>query len=249
MNSAFGGREPGRWRQDADRRAQRLEARTDDAEGFVLAGGQSSRMGRDKALVEFAGEPLIARACEILRGAGLRARIAGAQIALDRFAPVVSDAASGQGPLSGIVAALAALNDHARWAVFLPVDLPLLPPSLIRYLLRHAQIEERIVTVPSVSGFAQTFPAIVDRRALPALRAALATHGRGCYAAFQAAAISLGQAVSVVAVELLAQTGQVAEPRGLPTPRWFLNVNTARDLTRAERLAAPDCVSCLETHG
>lgn len=50
-----------------------------DAVGFVLAGGKSSRMGTDKALLEFRGEPLIARAIGILKAVGLPVCIAGAR--------------------------------------------------------------------------------------------------------------------------------------------------------------------------
>jgi hypothetical protein len=39
-----------------------------------------------------------------------------------------------------------------------------------------------------------------------------------------------GQSVRSVAVELLAQTGQVSDPQGLPPIRWFLNLNTPDDL-------------------
>ena len=137
-----------------------------DAAGFVLAGGQSSRMGQDKALLLFAGRPLVAHALSILTQAGLPASIAGARpsarTALESFAPVVEDPESGLGPLAGICAALASTS--ARYAVFLPVDLPLLPPALIGFLLHHARITGRAVTVPAVAGFNQTFPAVLDRQ-------------------------------------------------------------------------------------
>jgi len=210
-----------------------------DAAGFVLAGGQSSRMGQDKALLHFAGRPLIANALSILQSAGLPASIAGAGPSLassfQAFAPIVADSEPGLGPLSGIVAALA--STPARHAVFLPVDLPFLPPSLLVYLLRHAQVTERAVTLVSVNGFVQTFPAILDRAALPALQAALVSGDHGCFSAFQAAAAALGQTVSHIAVEFLAQSGHVAHPGGLPPVRWFLNLNTPSDLKRAETLA------------
>jgi molybdopterin-guanine dinucleotide biosynthesis protein A len=207
--------------------------RDDKAAGFILAGGQSSRMGQDKALLPFAGQPLVVRALAILRQAGLPASIGGARSELASFAPVVEDAESGRGPLSGVCAALASTS--ARHAVFLPVDLPLLPASLLRVLLHHARITGRAVTVPSVNGFAQTFPAVLDRAILPLLQAELAAGRLGCFAAFQAAAAALNQPVSKVAVEFLVQSGQVDHPSALPPVRWLLNVNTPADLELASK--------------
>jgi molybdenum cofactor guanylyltransferase len=156
-----------------------------DAAGFVLAGGRSSRMGRDKALVELAGQPLIAHALRILREANLPASIAGGQPALAAFAPLIEDTRRDQGPLSGICAALA--STKAEWAVFLPIDLPLLPASLLEYLLRHARITGNPVTIPSINGFPQTFPAVLHRSALPTLERELNAGRSGCFSAFQAA--------------------------------------------------------------
>ncbi|MGA2754910.1 MAG: molybdenum cofactor guanylyltransferase [Terracidiphilus sp.] len=210
------------------------------AAGFVLAGGQSSRMGRDKALLPFAADPLIAHALSTLREAGLPVAIAGAassaRTPLAAHAPVVDDPQPGLGPLAGICAAFAATS--ARFAVFLPVDLPLLPASLIAYLLHHARITGHAITVPSVNGFIQTFPAVLERSALPALQNELHSGQRGCFSAFRAAADGLGQPIARLAIELLAQSGQVSHPLGLPPFRWFLNVNTPQDLHRAEQLIA-----------
>ncbi|HZP06630.1 MAG TPA: molybdenum cofactor guanylyltransferase [Terracidiphilus sp.] len=201
------------------------------AVGFVLAGGQSSRMGQDKATLPFAGRPLIAHALSALREAGFSASIAGARSDLRSFAPVIQDAKPGRGPLSGICAALAATA--ARHSVFVSVDLPLLPAALLRFLLHHARIAESAITVCSVNGFAHTFPVVIGRAALPVLETELAAGRLGCFAAFQAAATALGQPVSVVPVELLVQAGQIEHPACLPVARWFLNVNTPEDLERA----------------
>jgi molybdenum cofactor guanylyltransferase len=216
------------------------DAATCDASGFVLAGGQSSRMGQDKALLAFAGRPLIAHALSILREAGLPASIAGANPqtngALATYAPIVEDSQRGSGPLAGICAALAAVT--TRYVVFLPVDLPLLPSPLIGYLTHHAQITGLAVTVPAVNGFSQTFPVVLDRSVLPALQNDLHSGQRGCFSAFQATAHSLGQPIASVAVELLVQSGQITHPLGFAATHWFLNVNTPQDLHRAEALTA-----------
>ncbi len=205
-----------------------------DAAGFVLAGGQSSRMGADKAVVQLAGRPLVAHALDILREASLSASIAGARSPLAEYAPLVEDSTPGLGPLSGICAALASCTN--RHAVFLPVDLPLIPASLVAFLLHHAQVTGAAVTMAAVNGFAQTFPAVVDRRALPPLESALKGGHRGCFAAFEDAANQLAFPLSILAVELLVQSGQVAHPNGLPAAFWFHNVNTPEELERAEAL-------------
>ena len=209
-----------------------------DAVGFILAGGESIRMGRDKAQLAFRGRPLIEHALDLLAQAGLPAAIAGAPPSaprsLETFAPVVEDASPGLGPLSGICAALAATG--ARYAVFLPIDLPLLPPSLLVFLLRYARITGAAVAIASVSGFAQTFPAVIDRTALSALQSELNAGRHGCFAAFQAASRALDQPLCSVAVELLAQCGQAWDLQGRPPVHWFLNLNTPADLARAEAL-------------
>ena len=206
-----------------------------EAAAFVLAGGQSRRMGQDKALLAFAGEPLIAHALRILGDAGLDAAIAGARSPLHACAPVVEDARPDLGPLSGICAALR--WTRARWCVFIPVDQPLLPSSLLKSLLRRAQITASAITLSAVNGFVQTFPVMLDRAVLPSLEDELEAGRRGCFSAFQAAAARLHRPMAVLPVELLAQGGQAAHPDGLPAFRWFLNVNTPADRCLGEMLS------------
>jgi molybdopterin-guanine dinucleotide biosynthesis protein A len=189
-------------------------------------------MGEDKALVPFAGRTLVEQTIGILQDAGLAVWIAGARLPLERFAPVVKDSEPGLGPLGGICAALQAMT--VSRAVFLPVDLPLAPSCLIEFLLHHAEITGRAVTVPSVNGFAQTFPAVVDRKILSVLRRELDAGRGGCFAGFTAAASSLGESVSVIPVETAVQAGHLQHPRGLSAGRWFLNVNSRSELARAE---------------
>jgi len=214
----------------------RDESRGLHAAGFVLAGGQSVRMGRDKATVSLAGQPLIAHALEILRGAGLTASIAGARAQLSSFAPVIADSEVDRGPLGGICDALG--STVAERAVFLPVDLPLLPSSLVTFLLEEAESSHAAVAVVEVDGFVQTFPAVIDRAILPSLRIELEAGRRSCLAAFQAAARALGRPQRRVPLNVALRTGHVVHPRRLPAECWFLNVNTEEEILRAEAYLA-----------
>ena len=199
--------------------------------GIVLAGGRSTRMGADKATVRFQGVPLISHSIRILREAGLPVLIAGERPDLESFAPAVNDLGSRRGPLSGICGAWKVTS--VPWLVVVSVDQPFLPAALLSYMQQIAQVTGDAVVVPSVNGYTQTFPAVLNRAVMPALEIELEAGRLGCYAAFQAAALALGQKVHVVATEILVQAGQLRHPDGVHVSRWLFNINSAADLERA----------------
>ena len=98
--------------------------------GFVLAGGKSSRMRADKALLEFCGRPMVEIAVEKLRGFCAEVGIAGTREDLARFAPVVKESRVDSGPAVAFETTLAATGYD--WSVLIPVDVPLLPAALVR---------------------------------------------------------------------------------------------------------------------
>ena len=97
--------------------------------GVVLAGGQSSRFGSDKALAQLAGHTLLARAADLLSGWCEHVVVAGRETAP---APTLPDwPQSGMGPLAGIAAALHLAADQGYDAVLsIGVDAPDLPDDL-----------------------------------------------------------------------------------------------------------------------
>ena len=99
--------------------------------GLVLAGGQSSRMGRDKALLEWQGRPLFQHMKSVLEQAGIcRVFLSGAQCGEEALVDLIP----GKGPLSGIHAVLPHVPDGSRLLV-VPVDMPLLPAEAITRLV------------------------------------------------------------------------------------------------------------------
>lgn len=132
-----------------------------DVLGAVLVGGESRRMGRDKARLPFRGRPLalhVAGTLErVLREVVLVVREAGDERFPDSRFPVVPDRFPGEGPLAGLHAALchaalchAAPEDAEREAraVFLAAcDLPGLSPELVRHIVARAG-DERLSSAP-----------------------------------------------------------------------------------------------------
>ncbi len=109
--------------------------------GVVLAGGQSRRMGRDKALIEVDGVPMAERVASTLIAVGCDPVVLYGGDVASRSAlsvPVVPDRHPGQGPLGGVLGALLDVpgDDHTA-VVIVSCDLPLLDTTTVESLLRR----------------------------------------------------------------------------------------------------------------
>ena len=98
--------------------------------GFVLAGGKSSRMGRDKALMRFRGKPMVEIAVAQLRTFCAEVSIVGNRDDLSHVAEVVRESRVDVGPVAGLEAGL--LASRQAWALFIPVDVPMMSPVFLR---------------------------------------------------------------------------------------------------------------------
>ncbi len=127
--------------------------------GLILAGGKSSRMGMDKALVPLAGKPLLAHVI-----ARLVPQVSDIVISangdLSRFAsfelPVTADSlAEYPGPLAGLFAGLEWYAKHRpdiRCVLSVPTDTPFLPGDLVSRLTAAKSSAGRPLIVRSMSG-------------------------------------------------------------------------------------------------
>jgi molybdopterin-guanine dinucleotide biosynthesis protein A len=130
----------------------------DSVAGFVLAGGESSRMGQDKAFLPFGSSTLLARALELARAATGNAWVVGSAKKFAAFGPVVEDLYPGRGPLAGIHAALAVSD--ALLNLITAVDMPFLHLDFLNYLIARARESQAEVVAPRAGGHFQPLCAI-----------------------------------------------------------------------------------------
>ena len=182
----------------------------------LLAGGESRRMGRDKATLLFHGKPLWQIQLELLR------RLKPAEILVSartdpswRPADVqfVADDLPSRGPLSGIAASLAQV--HTAHLLALAMDMPFMSESYLHYLCDR--IEPGTGVVPTIDGRAESLAAIYPREADNDFRTALA-----------------GTDFSVQSVvRRLVESGKLQEVRVKEHEmKLFLNLNELSDLER-----------------
>jgi molybdopterin-guanine dinucleotide biosynthesis protein A len=135
--------------------------RVDGVAGFVLAGGQSTRMGRDKAFLELGGRTLLARALSLAGTVAEPVRIVGVSESFLAHGRVVEDVFPGRGPLGGIHAALR--SSAAELNLMLAVDLPSVEPRFLAYLVNAARQSSAVVTLPHAAGGWQPLCAVYRR--------------------------------------------------------------------------------------
>jgi molybdenum cofactor guanylyltransferase len=141
--------------------------------GVILAGGSSSRMGRDKALIPIEGVPMIQRIAETMRTVFETVYIVSDHFEQYSFLhlPGVRDTHSGCGPLGGVHTALSTLNSAAIFV--LASDTPFVPKELITYIIHEAS--DTPVCVAREGERIHPLCGVYQRICLPALTACVAS--------------------------------------------------------------------------
>jgi len=148
-----------------------------DVKALILAGGKSSRLGRDKTRIEFKGVTLLERTIWLAGQFCSETAVSGRDRTVIEGLDVqwVEDGTERIGPMGGILTGLR----HFRAPILvLACDLPLLDPDTLRRLFkaREQRPENSVMTtfLQSETGFIESLLAIYEPSALPLLEAAVA---------------------------------------------------------------------------
>lgn len=140
----------------------------------INAGGQSSRMGTDKAFVDIFGQPLIEHIIGRVAGLGQAETILitnrpddYAHLGLTMVGDVLPD----KGSLGGIYTALH--HSQAAYTLVVACDMPFLNPALLRHMIALCDGDHYDVIVPRVEGYPQGLHAIYSKNCLEPIRARL----------------------------------------------------------------------------
>lgn len=193
---------------------------------YVLAGGGSTRFGRDKALVEFAGMPMLARMIEAVRGTSNDVKIVAALGKYDTFAiEMVEDRWPGEGPLGGIVTALLRTRENepeCKWNLIVSCDMPFLTADWLRFLVERAAKSDAQVILPHSEHGPEPLCACWRTDSVETLQAA-----------FERGVRKVTQGITLLRAEVLDERDW---KRFDSAGRLFWNMNTAADYEEARRI-------------
>jgi molybdopterin-guanine dinucleotide biosynthesis protein A len=139
---------------------------------FILAGGESSRMGSNKALLELGGVPLIVRTARLVESVGIKRTIVGSPEIYARLRlHAIRDDWPGAGPLGGIATALRA--SESSWNLIVACDLPYLTKAWLEHLIHRAKHSHADVVLPLNDAGAEPLCAMYNKSSEAAIWLAL----------------------------------------------------------------------------
>lgn len=192
--------------------------------GVMLAGGQSRRMGQNKALMTLQGQRLIDRVAEVLRSVFTQCLMVTntPELYADLALPMVPDIFPDKGSLGGIYSAI--YHAPTPHCLVVACDMPFLNVAVLRYLVDH--ISDYDVVVPDMHNELQPLHAIYSKACLQPIAQRLAANRLKITGFFPDVRVR-----TVTADEL-----QAFDPEGLS----FENLNTPEEFYVAvQRQQAP----------
>ena len=194
--------------------------------GYVLAGGRSTRFGRDKALVEFNGKPMLTHMMELLQSVTPQVKVVAApEKYADFAADLVADRWPGEGPLGGIVTALEDAAKNAalcEWNLIVSCDMPFLTEEWLKFLGKRAAGSRAQVVLPHSASGPEPLCACWRTEAVGALRSG-----------FERGARKVTDGIVLLRAEVLDEADW---KRFDSAGRLFRNMNTAADFEEARRI-------------
>ncbi|MHC4335968.1 MAG: molybdenum cofactor guanylyltransferase, partial [Planctomycetota bacterium] len=145
-----------------------------EATAIIMAGGGSTRMGRDKSMLPVNGRPMIRYICDKLTPHFDHVIVSADDASKYAFlgVPVVPDRIAGRGPLMGIASALAASGSDVNFV--LACDVPQFDMGLVRRMLRRCRDHDAVVPRTGGSQYEPLF-AVYTKSALKAIEQALSS--------------------------------------------------------------------------
>jgi molybdopterin-guanine dinucleotide biosynthesis protein A len=185
--------------------------------GIVLAGGESRRMGRNKAFLELEGIPLVEHVLRTFRGIFPKVMIVSSDPAAYRSydAMVVADEIDKPGPLTGIYSGLLHSTDEHNFIA--ACDMPFLHPGLISYMA--GLVKGQDIVVPVVDGRVEPLHAIYSTGLLPFIEKKLSEDARQIQGIFSEARVRYVTEKEIARYD--------------PEQRSFRNINTPEEYKEA----------------
>lgn len=211
------------------RGTQLVSNRNSTVNGYVLAGGGSTRFGRDKALAQFGGGPLLLHIARLLRACAADVAVVANPEKYQHLDPalkILEDRWPGEGPLGGIITALehsAAAALDAPWNLILSCDMPFLTVDWLKAMLDYTG-----QVLPAVQV---VFP-LSDHGPEPLCACYRTEAAAPLKQAFDSGVRKVTQALKQVRTEVLDES---VWKRFDSAGRLFWNMNTPEDFTAAQR--------------